>query len=203
MNACNDLRRLLPLISEDDLSAGEAALVSAHLRECAGCRMEDEKYRSMIVSARSIYATENGLPAAIHQRIAAEAAERVSRPVWPWSQLALIPRRLPAFVTAMAALLILLAGLPLALRHRGQRASGGVGIAGKTVSSDDREMQIEVVADGDSVKLAWSDGDRQSYTVYKTDDPRAGKYQEAHLVNGNVWVDSDPQSSPVVFYKIE
>ena len=156
----------------------------------------------MIVSARSVYGSEHGLSPALRGKIAAEASERSLRPVWSFSPWALIPRQVPLFATAMAALLILVAGLPFALRHGSEKAAGG-GIAYETASKDDRAMQIEVVADGGTVKLAWSDGNRRSYTVTKTADPRSGAYQEAHLVNGNIWVDSDPQSSPVVFYRIE
>ncbi len=130
----------------------------------------------------------------VRRKIAVEAAERASRGLWSWPLTALLPRQVPVFATAMAALLVVVAGLPIALRQ------------GRQMISPDRTaevMQIEVVVDGDAVKLAWSDGNRQSYTVTKTTDPRAGSRQEAHLVKGNVWVDADPQSSPVVFYKIE
>ncbi len=201
MNACDELPRLLSLISEGNLSAEKAASVSAHLSGCEGCRLADLTFRSMVVSAKSEYSDEHGIPVSVRRKIAAEASERVLRPIWSWSMLALMPRQVPVFATAMAALLVIVAGLPLA-RHGGEKASGR-GIVAETAPKDDQVMQIEVVADGGSVKLAWSDGNRRSYTVYKTADPRAGGHQEAHLVNGNVWVDSDPQSSPVVFYKIE
>lgn len=191
MNVCDDVRRLLPLSAGGDLSADEALVVSLHLANCEYCGIEDEKYRSVVSMARSSYLEEHRVPSAIRLRIASEAAVRASRKTWSWPLLALVPRQVPALATAIAALLVVAAGLPIALRKGSDGASG------------DEVMRIEVVADGDAVKLAWTDGNHQSYTVYKTSDPRARARQEAHLVRGNVWVDNDPQSSPVVFYRIE
>ena len=49
----------------------------------------------------------------------------------------------------------------------------------------------------------WTDGKRESYTVYKGSDPRALDQAEAHLVRGHAWVDSHASSSPIVYYRIE
>lgn len=129
-------------------------------------------------------------------RIATDAAARATRRTWSWPLLALVPRQIPAMATAIAAFLVVAAGLPIVMREGRSGASGGVADRGE-------EMRIEVVADGDAVKLAWTDGNHQSYTVYKTSDPRTVARQEAHLVRGNVWVDNNSQSSPVIFYRIE
>jgi len=62
---------------------------------------------------------------------------------------------------------------------------------------------VVVVADHGVVRLAWSDGRKESYTVYKSQDPRSFARGEAHRVQGNVWTDPDPASSQVIFYRIE
>jgi len=75
--------------------------------------------------------------------------------------------------------------------------------AAPTPSQQDEISKLEVVADRGVVRLAWSDGVKASYTVYKTVDPRLVGRGEAHVVRGNVWVYTHPESSPVVFYRIE
>ncbi|MGE0489499.1 MAG: anti-sigma factor [Vulcanimicrobiota bacterium] len=40
MRLCNDIRRLLPAFSEDDLEADETQQVEAHLEKCAECQHE-------------------------------------------------------------------------------------------------------------------------------------------------------------------
>ncbi len=63
---------------------------------------------------------------------------------------------------------------------------------------------IRVVAEGGVVKLAWSDGEKASYTVYKATDPHPFAQAEIHTVNGRTtWTDKDPSSAAIVFYRIE
>jgi hypothetical protein len=62
---------------------------------------------------------------------------------------------------------------------------------------------IQVVAEDGQVRLAWSDGVKDSYTVYKSADPRDLTSGEVHFIRGNIWTDRNPGTSPVVFYRIE
>ena len=95
MNACGDVRRLLPLGAGGDLSASEASFVSLHLVNCETCRFEAEKYRSVISLARSAYTGEYRISPAVSRKIAAEAAERASSGFWSWPLMALLPNLLP------------------------------------------------------------------------------------------------------------
>jgi hypothetical protein len=88
-------------------------------------------------------------------------------------------------------MVLALVSLPVALRHSSGPAQNA------EISA------IQITTDGGVVRLAWSDGSRDSYTVYKSSDPRALGQAEAHVVRGNVWTDSRPQSSQIVFYRIE
>ena len=96
----------------------------------------------------------------------------------------------PGMFAAAAAVVVALALLPITLRHQGGPGDQGV-------------TKIEVVASQGVVRLAWSDGNKTTYTVYKSQDPRSFARGEAHRVQGNVWTDSDPASSQVIFYRIE
>ena len=60
-----------------------------------------------------------------------------------------------------------------------------------------------MVADGPAVRVAWHNGEKGTYTVYKSTDPRAISAGEAHVVRGHVWTDTDPGVSPVIFYRVE
>src|SRR5260221_11293771 len=95
----------------------------------------------MVVSAKSEYSDEHGIPVSVRRKIAAEASERVLRPIWSWSMLALMPRQVPVFATAMAALLVIVAGLPLA-RHGGEKASGR-GIVAGTAPKECQGLKIQ------------------------------------------------------------
>ncbi len=60
----------------------------------------------------------------------------------------------------------------------------------------------EIVEPG-VVRLAWSNGARDGYTVYKSHDPRRLSHAEAHQVDGTIWTDTDSESAPIVYYRIE
>ncbi len=62
---------------------------------------------------------------------------------------------------------------------------------------------IDITADDGVVRLAWSDGTRDAYRVYKSTDPQDLEGAEVHVVKGNVWTDSEAGSSPIVYYRIE
>jgi len=130
------------------------------------------------------------LAPATRERIIAQAAARAGGPAWRLHLpvLALIER--PGLVAA-AAVLVVLAVLPAAFRM-------------DLVRERHAEVtSMEVVAEGGMVRIAWRDGSRDSYTVYKSDDPRSFSKGEAHVVRGNVWTDPNPDSSRVIFYQIE
>ena len=69
---------------------------------------------------------------------------------------------------------------------------------GKPIKEVERELGLRGV-----VKLAWSDGTRGAYRVYKSTDPRDLDRAEVHVVKGNVWTDSEAGTGPIVFYRIE
>jgi hypothetical protein len=91
---------------------------------------------------------------------------------------------------AAAAVLVAILALPLYVARTGDRDAGRQEIA-----------RISVVAAPGVVRLAWSDGVKPVYTVSKSSDPRTPG--QSYQVRGNVWIDSDPDSSQVVFYRIE
>jgi len=119
-----------------------------------------------------------------------EAAGRANRGFWPFP-VVLLPGR--AAWTASAAAVLVLAVLAVTFSSR----------SGPLQNSQQRISKLDVVADRGVVRLAWSDGEKVTYTVYKTADPRIAARGESHVVKGHVWVDTDPDSSPVVFYRIE
>ncbi len=126
----------------------------------------------------------------VRRRIAGEAADRAARRSWGFPIFAFSART--AWM-ASAAAVVALAAL----------AAGFWMKPGPTPNRQDEISKLEVVADRGVVRLAWSDGVKASYTVYKAVDPRLARRGEAHVVRGNVWVDTHPESSPVVFYRIE
>jgi hypothetical protein len=141
-------------------------------------------------AARSVSHPEYQLAESVKMRLALEAADCVARR--SWYPLPFIPfRERTGLVASAAAILLALVALPIAI---GQRW---------TSSRQEPPMQIDVVAASGSVHLAWSDGEKDTYTVYKSSDPRTLDQAEAHVVRGTVWTDSDPGSAPVVFYRIE
>jgi len=95
---------------------------------------------------------------------------------------------------ALAAAAVLV-GVVLALPALFHSSSG--------VRPGEEVSQVVVVADHGVVRLAWSDGRKESYTVYKSQDPRQAGTRRAYVVRGNAWTDRDPDTSPVVFYRIE
>ena len=89
--------------------------------------------------------------------------------------------------------IVALLAMPLALK-RGSTTETGGEVAVK--------IDVATAADG-AVRLAWSDGTKSSYTVYRSTDPRHPGSGEPHKVNGNVWIDRSAGSAQVVYYRIE
>jgi hypothetical protein len=170
----------------------EASKVADHLGTCCSCSQEVTDYKALVASAWAVQPGE-GLPVAVRRRIATEAVERhAGRGVWNgfrrWMP------ELPAMRLAGAvATLALLAVVALPMVGRGPAEDAGTQPA----------TRIDVIQDGGVVRLAWNDGEKQTYTVYKSDNPREFSREHAHVVQGNVWTDEAPETSPVVFYRIE
>ena len=195
MSRCAEVNGLLPLSAGGDLDAPTQDRVSEHLARCAACRAEEALFRSMIHSVSNLFSNSYEIPAASRSRIARQAAERASRSRWPaWLPAPVLPGR--AGLLAAAAVLVVAMAVPASLRIGGDGPSTG------------REgaafMEIEVRADeAGTVRLAWSNGRKGTYTVYKSHDPRLFSHSEAHVVAGNVWTDEDAASAPIVYYRIE
>jgi len=191
MSECSKVKPFLFLAAGDDLPDEAAGRVRRHLAVCPGCRTEESAVAELLEAARSAGKVDFQLPPAVRRRIALEAAARAVRRPWvSWLPVRTLTPRY-GLMTAIAACLVVLL-LPLVLRQQAPVSSRSDGVT-----------RIEVVADRGVVRLAWSDGQKASYTVLKTSDPRNAGAGETHVVKGNVWVDRRPDSSPVVFYRIE
>jgi len=191
MNECKRVKPLLSLSVAGDLTSGDLGRVEKHLKRCSECLEEERKFSQVISAARIVRGVQYQLPTSVRQRIALEAAQRVVRRPWIlWFPVPGFRVRYGLTAAAVACLAGLL--MTLALRQQAPVPAGPGDVT-----------RIEVVADRGVVRLAWSDGQRASYTVMKSDDPRAVGRGEVHVVKGNVWIDRQPDSSPVVFYRIE
>jgi len=140
--------------------------------------------------ARNAFENELELPLAARSAVVRSASARAARDPW-WGRLLPLPGH-PALAAVVPAVLVLLAvTVPFALRgHRVENASGS-------------PVRIDMRAEGGRVRLAWSDGRGTPYRVYKSTDPRQLGRGPAQEVKGNQWVDSEPDSAPVVFYRVE
>jgi len=146
----------------------------------------------VIATGRASCPGGHSLPDSFRSRIALEAAERVSRGSWIDRFLGSLPAQRTVLAGALAAALVAVVAAPLAWR------------GGHLPRHEQQEITtIEVVESDGAVTLAWSDGSRASYTVYKSSDPRQFSSRQAHVVKGNVWSDDDPGSSPIVYYRVE
>jgi hypothetical protein len=134
---------------------------------------------------------EYRIPSSVRNRIAFSAAERATRR--PWGSLvpvfSLSAR--PGLLAAAAVVVLALVALPVTLR----RGSG-------TASQPDVPV-LDITAAGGVVRLAWSDGTRDSYRVYKSTNPRSLEQSEVHVVRGNVWTDTRPEAAAIVYYRID
>lgn len=62
-------------------------------------------------------------------------------------------------------------------------------------------IDFELVKDGDIVQLRWKGDPHREYCVFK--GPNPGQLAPVQQVRGVAWVDDKPDSSPILFYKIE
>ena len=192
MSDCSRYKILLPLSARGDLGEREMSAIQAHLAVCQACRDEEAKFLTVISVSRAALVADHELPAFVRGNIAQEAAARSTRGSWRLPLPILDLKARPGLLATVSAMLVALLVLPVALRSGAGNQPAG-----------EAAVKIEVVTDGRTVHLGWSDGTRGSYTVYKSSDPRAVTRGEAHHVRGNAWTDDDPGSSPVVFYAIE
>src|SRR5206468_2772812 len=192
MRDCSAPKQLLSLLPDGVLDDGETRAIAGHLASCQDCREEHETFLRAVSALQRATSIQLELPEATRRRIAAQAASRVAARRWlsSFPVLALPARSSLLLATAVSILLALLA-LPIAMRQERP-----------TVRHADIAT-IQVTVDRGTVRLAWSDGSRDSYTVYKSSDPRSLRAAEAHVVRGNVWIDREPARSPIVFYRIE
>ena len=126
--------------------------------------------------------------------LGARAAERTLGRVWSWLTpispgLGFVPARVLATAFALLAAFV---AMPFFV-HRGTSPA----------KEDGGAVKIQVVVVDGAVRLAWSDGKRDSYTVSKSSDPRSFSRQDAHIVKSNVWTDTRPGSASIVFYRVD
>jgi hypothetical protein len=81
--------------------------------------------------------------------------------------------------------------LPVTLRH------------GSGQASQSEVPVLDITTDGGVIKLAWTDGSRDSYKVYKNTNPRVLEQSEVQVVRGHVWTDTRPESASIVYYRID
>lgn len=62
-------------------------------------------------------------------------------------------------------------------------------------------IDFELVKNGNIVELRWKGDPRQEYRVYK--GPTPSRLTKVQQVKGVAWTDNKPDSSPILFYKIE
>jgi hypothetical protein len=193
MVTCPQIESLLPLFAGDDLPERDATLVRGHLAGCVSCRSSSLQYIGSISLIKNELASDSSLPELVRRRVVMDAV-RNQRGFGIWqalrARLASVHAG-PGLLAASTALVLALVAIPVARQHHATDQPG------------ESTMALEVVADAQGVRLAWSNGSRDAYTVYKSDDPREFPAAEAHVVRGNVWVDEGVESAPIVYYKIE
>lgn len=192
MTECRETRKILDLHA-----AGRAHLESRpdlrdHLTGCGECRRAVADYTLVVREARAAFPATLGLNEFVRARVARNAAADVVRTPW-WGRLLPSSARTPAWAAVAPALLVaLVVALPLALHRQPAPASSG-----------EAPVRLDMQARGGAVSLAWSDGNGKAYKVYKTSDPRQLGQGHAQIVKGNQWTDQDPESSQIVFYRVE
>ena len=135
-------------------------------------------------------AVEATLPPGAVARIASQAAENALRPPF-WSRF-LPPVPVHGWGAAVPAMLLAaVISVPFLLSHETARPAAQAPVR--------LDMQVE----GCEVRVAWSNGHNRSYKVYKTSDPRLLGSGAAQVVRGHEWVDRDPGSATIVYYRVE
>jgi len=191
MSTCLKVKADLAAFAFGESGSEVSRLVSEHLAECPDCCSEVNEFKELVSASRMTLVAEKSLSPFVVSRISRQAAEAAALPVW-WRRF--VPMHttpvLAAVVPAMVALLAL--GIGLAVRS-------GRSIEPTSQTPARLDMQVE----GDGVRLAWTDGRGRAYKVYKTSDPRLLGRGQGTVVQGNQWLDREPDSSQVVFYRVE
>jgi len=189
---CEAATSLIPLAAGGDLPAEDQESLEGHLVDCGHCMTELADYRELLAKSGGSVAFDLQMQPGVRRSIAVTAAAAVTgRRRW-------IPRLFPAqplmrgLLTAAAAVM-LLTGIQFSLRTR----------SGSESLPEPGGAFLEVAAVGNQVQLAWSNGARESYRVFKSHDPRVFTEAEIFEARGNVWTDPDPGSSGIVFYRVE
>jgi hypothetical protein len=106
-----------------------------------------------------------------------------------------VPARPFAAALGLAVVLFSLTTVLVSVRQRPQ--------AGRI----EGEPQIRLVSlrpdTSGGVTLEWRDGDRRTYRVLKSDNPRDFSQAENFSVQGNRWTDPDKGAGGIAFYKVE
>lgn len=179
-------------MGSEDLDPSRASEVEAHLRSCPACAAEAAGFTTFLADVRSALAVEETLPAGVVRRIADRSAETVLQAPW-WRRL-VPPVPVHGWAAAVPAMvLVVMVAAPFLLTREAARP-----VAQAPVKLD---MQVE----GDGVRVAWTNGHNRSYKVFKTSDPRllgtgSGQMQ---VVRGHEWVDRNPDSAVIVYYRVE
>jgi len=130
------------------------------------------------------------LPLPARSAIARVASERAVRHPW-WGSLLPLPGHQVLAAVVPVLLILLAVTVPFSLRGR------------RVESASDGPVRIDMRAEGGTVRLAWTDGRGKPYRVYKSTDPRQLGWGPAQEVKGTQWVDSEPDSAPIVYYRVE
>jgi hypothetical protein len=69
------------------------------------------------------------------------------------------------------------------------------------LTSAQTAIDFELVKNGNIVQLRWNGDPHQEYQVYK--GPNPSQLAPVQQVKGVAWIDNKPDSSPILFYKIE
>jgi len=191
MKSCESFQSLLPLYSGGELTDAEHQSVELHLVRCASCREQEATFSQVIDIAHSASIAEYQIPAIVRNRIASSAAERASRRPWGFPMPVFSLSARPGLLAAAAVVVLTLVALPVTLRHG----------SGPAVQPD--APVLDITANGGVITLAWTDGSRDSYRVYKSTSPRGLEQSEVHVVRGHIWTDTRPESASIVYYKID
>jgi hypothetical protein len=191
MKSCRSFQTLLPIYSGGELTEAEHQSVELHLARCTACRDEEATFSQVIDIAKNASLSEYRIPSIVRNRIALSAAERVSRRPWGLSVPMFSLSARPGLLAAAAVVVLTLVALPVTQRQ------------GSGPASQPDVAVLDITSDGGVVKLAWSDGSRDSYRVYKSTDPRVMGQSEVHVVRGHAWTDTRPESAAIVYYRID
>jgi anti-sigma factor RsiW len=191
MSDCARFRNDLPLAVSDDLPISRREELDRHLGECASCAAELFETKEILSSVRSLLEVREELPTGAITRIAFRAAEEAVRAPW-WRRLA-PPIPVHGWSAAVPALLlVVLVAAPFVLSHGN--------VAPQQAQGPDR---LDVRMEKDGLRVAWSNGHKLTYKVFKTTDPRLLGTGSAQVVKGHEWVDRDTESPAIVYYRVE